>query len=55
MKFRNQAPLCLAIYDFEAHIMLSLCLTLQGAGYRYEKSLTPIWLRSVNLMISIDL
>jgi len=25
MKFRNQAWLCLAIYDFEAHIMLSLC------------------------------
>jgi len=22
MKFRNQARLCLAIYDFEAHIML---------------------------------
>jgi len=30
MKFRNQARLCLAIYDFEAHIMLSL--TFQGAG-----------------------
>jgi len=23
MKFRNQARLCLAIYDFEAHIMLN--------------------------------
>jgi len=30
MKFRIQARLCLAIYDFEAQIMLSLCLTLQG-------------------------
>jgi len=30
MKFRNQARLCLAIYDFEAHIMLTLCLTFQG-------------------------
>jgi len=29
MKFRIQARLCLAIYDFEAHIMLSLCLTFQ--------------------------
>jgi len=24
MKFRNQARLCLAIYHFETHIMLSL-------------------------------
>jgi len=30
MKFRNQAQLSLAIYDFEARIMLSLCLTFQG-------------------------
>jgi len=29
MKFRIQARLCLAIYDFEARIMLSL--TFQGA------------------------
>jgi len=32
MKFRIQARLCLnclAIYDFEARIMLSLCLTFQ--------------------------
>jgi len=36
MEFRIQARLCLAVYDFEAHIMLSLCLTLQGAGL-------PIW------------
>jgi len=27
MRFRNQARLCLAIYDFEAHFMLSLCST----------------------------
>jgi len=30
MKFRNQARLCLAVFYFEAHIMLSLCLTFQG-------------------------
>jgi len=30
MKFRIQARLCLAIYNFEARIMLSLCLTFQG-------------------------
>jgi len=30
MKFRIQARLCLAIYDFEAHIMLSLYFTFQG-------------------------
>jgi len=30
MKFRNQARLSLAVSDFEAHIMLSLCLTFQG-------------------------
>jgi len=24
-KFRNQARLCLTIYDFKARIMLSLC------------------------------
>jgi len=57
MKFRIQAWLCLAIYDFEARIMLSLCLTFQGTSYRYEKNLTPLWLRSMNifLVISIDL
>jgi len=32
MKFRNQARLCLAIHDFEGHIMLSLCLTFQSTG-----------------------
>jgi len=32
MKFRNQARLCLAVFDFEAQIVLSLCLTFQGAG-----------------------
>jgi len=36
MKFRIQAPLCLAIYDFEARIMLSLCLTFQGIRL-------PVW------------
>jgi len=59
MKFRNQARLCLAVFDFEAHRMLSLCLTFQGTvpDYRYEKTLTSMWLRSVNifLVISIDL
>jgi len=32
IKFCNQAQLCLAIYGFEAHIMLSLCLTVQGVA-----------------------
>jgi len=36
MKFRKQARLCLAIHDFKAHIMLSLCLTFQGTGL-------PVW------------
>jgi len=36
MKFWNQARLCLAIYDFEARIMLSLFLTFQGTGL-------PVW------------
>jgi len=30
MKFLIHARLCLAIYDFEARIMHSLCLTFQG-------------------------
>jgi len=30
MKFRIQARLCLAVYDFEVRIMLSLFLTFQG-------------------------
>jgi len=59
MKFRIQARLCLAIYDFEARIILSLCSTFQGTvpDFPYEKNLTPMWLRSVNifLVISIDL
>jgi len=38
MKFRNQTRLCLAIYDFEARIMLSLCLTFQDTRLRiWEK------------------
>jgi len=36
MKFWIQAQLCLAVYDFEARIMLSLCLTFQGARL-------PVW------------
>jgi len=31
VKFRIQARLCLAVFDFEAHIILSLGLTFQGA------------------------
>jgi len=30
MNFHNQARLCLAIYDFEARFILSICLTFQG-------------------------
>jgi len=36
MKFRNQARLYLPIYDFEARIMLSVCLTFQGTRL-------PVW------------
>jgi len=36
MKFRNQARLCLAVSDYEAHIMLSICLTFEGTGL-------PVW------------
>jgi len=36
MKFRIQARLCLAIYDFEARIVLSLNLTFQGTRL-------PVW------------
>jgi len=32
MKFRNQARLFLVIYEFAAHIMLSLSVTFQGTG-----------------------
>jgi len=50
MKFRNQARLCLAIYDFEAHIMLSICLTFQGAELQVWKQFNfTMWLRSVNI------
>jgi len=38
MKFPNQARLCFAIYDFEARIMLSLCLTFQGTLLIYKLS-----------------
>jgi len=36
MKFQNQAWLCLTVFDFEAHSMLSLCLTFQGTEL-------PVW------------
>jgi len=36
MKFRNQAQFCLAVSDFEAHIMFSLCVTFQGTEL-------PVW------------
>jgi len=59
MKFRNQSRTCLTVYDFEAHSILSLSLTFQGARLlvRYRKNLTPMWLRKMNLfsVISIDL
>jgi len=45
MKFRNQAPLCLAVLDFEAHMMRSLCLTFQDTGLPVWENLTPMWLR----------
>jgi len=38
MKFWNQARLCLTIYHFEAHIMLSLFFKV--LDYRFGKNLT---------------
>jgi len=40
MKFWNQAQLCLAIYDFEAHIT-ALCLTFQGTELRENTGSAP--------------
>jgi len=54
MKFRNQAWLCLAIFDFEAYNMLSLCLTFQVPDYRYGKNLTPMLLQRVNIFLVIS-
>jgi len=31
MKIRDQTRICLALYDFEAQIVLSVCLTFQSA------------------------
>jgi len=36
IKFRIQARLCLAAFDYEARIMLGLCFTFQGIRL-------PIW------------
>jgi len=41
MKFQIQALLYLAIYDFEARIMLSLCLTFQGSRLPVWEKLKP--------------
>jgi len=37
IKFRNQIRFYLAIYDFDARIMLSLCLTFQGSGLKVRE------------------
>jgi len=58
MKFWNMARICLAIYDFKAHIVLGICLTFQGNQTTARKQFSSImWLRSLNLflVISIDL
>jgi len=58
LKFQIQARLCLAIYYFEAHIMLSSCLTFPKYWTTsMGKPLTPLCLRSVDLVlvITIDL
>jgi len=56
MKFRNQARLCLAIYDFEVHIMLSLCLTFQGARLPvWKKFNSNVIARCESLVISVDI
>jgi len=43
----------LAVYDFDAHIMLRVCSTFQGTGY--GKNLIPMLLRSVKpfLLVAI--
>jgi len=38
MKFRDQARLCLAVSEFEAHIMPSLCLTFRITGLSVWKN-----------------
>jgi len=39
MKFRNQARLCLAVFDFEVYIMLSLRLTFQGTELQVREKI----------------
>jgi len=54
MKFRIPARLCLAIYEFEARIILRLCSTFQDARL-------PVWEKfnssgvNIFLVISVDL
>jgi len=57
MKFRNQAQKCLTVYDFEARIKISLCLTFSRyqstcMGKIYLQGGYEVWISSV---ISIGL
>jgi len=47
MKFPGQAWICLAICDFEAQIMLSVCLNFQGVLLLS----TPMCLCTANLFV----
>jgi len=47
MKYRNRARLFSAIYDFGTHIKLNF--SRYRITYRFGRSLTPVWLRSVNI------
>jgi len=56
MKFWNQARFCLGVFDFEAHIMLSCCLTFQGGGLAvWEKFNSDVAAKCEVLVISVDL
>jgi len=54
MKFRNQARLYLAVFEFEAHYAyLAYAQLFKVPDYRYEKYLTPMWRQRVNLFLVI--
>jgi len=56
MIFLNQARLCLATYDFEAHNMLSLCLTFHDTRLSVlEKFYSNVAAKYESLVICIDL
>jgi len=54
MKFRNQVQLCLAVFDFEAHIILSLCLSFQGTRLPVWEKFNPNVAQFLIISISLD-